>query len=159
MAKLTVRDLNVRGKRVFVRVDYNVPLEERDGQMVITDDTRIRASVPTIKYLVDQGAKVILCSHLGRPKGKDDKLRLNPVAVRLSELLGKPVKKVDDCIGPEVEAAVASGRKRVISFFDAVRVRYVAEDELRRFDPELRSFSNINTPDDLERARAIASAS
>src|ERR1700751_3159212 len=81
MAKLTVRDLNVRGKRVFLRVDYNVPLEEKDGQMVITDDTRIKETLPTLKLLIEQGGKLILTAHLGRPKGQREpsmSLRLSP---------------------------------------------------------------------------------
>ncbi|MFC1736732.1 phosphoglycerate kinase [Candidatus Hydrogenedentota bacterium] len=103
MNKLTVEDLDVKGKRVLVRVDFNVPLDE---SLNITDDKRIRAALPTIEHLIDNGARTILCSHLGRPKdGPEDKFRLDPVAKRLSELLGRPVKKLDDCIGPEVEAA------------------------------------------------------
>ena len=99
MAKLTIRDLNVRGKRVFVRVDYNVPLEEKDGQMVITDATRIVETLPTLKALIGQGGKLILTAHLGRPKGIDPSQSLKPAAVRLGELLGKPVKFADDCVG------------------------------------------------------------
>lgn len=102
--KKTVRDVEVEGKRVLMRVDFNVPLA--DGE--VTDDTRIRAALPTINYLLQHGAKVILMSHLGRPKGKlVDDLRLDPVAERLSELLNRPVRKLDDCVGPKVEAAVA----------------------------------------------------
>lgn len=100
--KKTVRDIDVRGKRALVRVDFNVPME--DGR--ITDETRIVAALPTINYLREQGARIILMSHLGRPKGRPEpSLRLDPVAARLSELLGVPVKKVDDCVGPEAEAA------------------------------------------------------
>ena len=93
MNKKTVRDVDVKGKRVFCRVDFNVPMENG----AITDDTRIRAALPTIRYLIEQGAKVILASHLGRPKGKVvEELRLNAVARRLSELLGKHVTKTDE---------------------------------------------------------------
>ncbi len=103
MNKKTIRDVDVSGKCVLVRVDFNVPLEEG----TVVDDTRIRAALPTIEYLLDRDAAVILMSHLGRPKGKlAPELRLDPVATRLSELLGRSVKKLDDCIGPEVEAAV-----------------------------------------------------
>ena len=102
MDKATVRDIDVRGKRVLVRVDLNAP---QDATGAITDDTRLRASLPTIQYLLDQGASVILMSHLGRPKGKvDPKYSLKPIAARLSELLGKPVPLAPDCVGPEVEA-------------------------------------------------------
>src|SRR5882762_2508237 len=104
MAKLTVRDLNVRGKRVFLRVDYNVPLEEKEGQMVITDETRIVETLPTLKLLIQQAGKLILTSHLGRPKGKrEPSMSLRPVAARLAELLRCDVNFVDDCIGEKVE--------------------------------------------------------
>src|SRR5580765_5081488 len=89
MAKLTVRDLNTHGKRVFVRVDYNVPLEEKDGQMVITDETRIVETLPTLRLLIGQRGKLILAAHLGRPKGKrEPSMSLRPVAARLAQLLG-----------------------------------------------------------------------
>src|SRR5215467_15017367 len=102
MNKKTIRDIDVAGKRVLVRVDFNVPL---DAQQHITDDTRIVAALPTIRYLLDHGAAVILMSHLGRPDGKVvERLRLAPVAQRLGELLGKQVETSADCIGSEVEA-------------------------------------------------------
>ena len=99
----TIRDVDVGGRRVFVRADLNVPLE--DGR--ITDDTRIRASLPTIVNLLERGATVVLASHLGRPKGKIvDPLRLRPVAERLSQLLGRPVRMTGDALGPGVQVAV-----------------------------------------------------
>jgi phosphoglycerate kinase len=102
MNKKTIRDIDVKGKRVLVRVDFNVPLKEG----TITDDTRIQAALPTINYLLEQGAALILCSHLGRPKGKVvPELKMDPVAARLSELLGHPVQKMDACTGTEVEKA------------------------------------------------------
>lgn len=105
MRKKTIRDVEVKGKRVFVRVDFNVPLD--DGR--IADDRRIREALPTITLLREHRARTILASHLGRPQGKvDDTLRLDPVAKRLGELLGAEVRKLQDCIGPEVEAAVAA---------------------------------------------------
>jgi len=103
MAKLSIRDLDLKKKRVFIRVDFNVPLAP--GGQEITSDKRIRAALPTIRYALEQGAGVILASHLGRPKGKvNPEMSLKPVARRLEELLGVPVKMAPDCIGPEVEA-------------------------------------------------------
>src|SRR5262245_2310375 len=89
MPKLSVNALNLRGKRVLVRVDYNVPLEEKDGQMVITDATRIKETLPTLRLLIERGAKSILTAHLGRPKGqRDSTMSLRPVAIQLADLLG-----------------------------------------------------------------------
>ncbi|HSJ57693.1 MAG TPA: phosphoglycerate kinase, partial [Anaerolineae bacterium] len=103
MNKKTVRDLDVQGKRVLVRVDLNVPLQEGS----VADDTRIRAALPTIQYLLDRDAVVILCSHLGRPKGQaKDEFRMDPVGRRLSEMLGRPVTKLDQLVGPEVQQAI-----------------------------------------------------
>jgi phosphoglycerate kinase len=103
MNKRSVRDLDVSGKRVLVRVDFNVPV--KDGE--VTDDTRIQRALPTIRYLLEQGAQPVLISHLGRPKGEPDpKYVMNPVARRLEELLGEPVKKLDAAVGPEVEEAL-----------------------------------------------------
>jgi phosphoglycerate kinase len=107
MNKMTVRDIDVAGKKVLVRVDFNVPVDARTGE--ITDDSRIRAALPTINYLLERKARVILMSHFGRPKGKvADEFRLAPIGKRLSEILKKPVKTTADCIGPEVEKAAAA---------------------------------------------------
>ena len=128
MAKLTVRDLDVRGKRVFLRVDYNVPLEEKDGQMVITDATRIVETLPTLKLLIEKGGKLILTAHLGRPKGKRDvTMSLAPVAVKLGELLGQKVGFVADCIGEPVEQAVAAMKEGDVLLLE--NVRYYNEEE------------------------------
>jgi phosphoglycerate kinase len=103
MPKLSIRDLDLKGKRVFIRVDFNVPLAP--GGQEITSDKRIRAALPNIQYALEQGAGLILASHLGRPKGKPNpEMSLKPAAKRLEELLGRPVKMAPDCIGPEVEA-------------------------------------------------------
>jgi phosphoglycerate kinase len=128
MAKLTVKDLNVQGKRVLMRVDYNVPLEEKDGQMVITDDTRIVETLPTLKLLIQQGGKLILMAHLGRPKGKPEpSMSLRPVAERLAELLGRPVAFVDDCIGDKVEKTVSILKPGDVLLLE--NVRYYNEEE------------------------------
>jgi phosphoglycerate kinase len=108
MSKLSIKDLDLAGKRVFIRVDFNVPL--KDG--VLGDDTRIRSTLPTIQYALDKGASaVVLASHLGRPKGKPNpQFSLRPVADRLSQLLGRPVTFGDDCIGDAAAAAVRSAQ-------------------------------------------------
>jgi len=126
MDKMTVRDIAVKGGRVLVRVDFNVPLDEKNGE--ITDDNRIRASLPTIKYLIEQGAKVVLMSHFGRPKGKVvDGLRLAVVARRLSQLLGRSVGMAPDCIGPEVERLVADLNSGDVLLLE--NLRFHAEEE------------------------------
>jgi phosphoglycerate kinase len=106
MPYLSIRDLDLSGKRVFIRVDFNVPLQKNErGEMEITSDKRIKASLPTIQYALEHGAALILASHLGRPKGKPNpEMSLKPVASRLQELLGKPVTMAPDCVGPQVEA-------------------------------------------------------
>jgi phosphoglycerate kinase len=130
MNKKTIKDIDVNGKRVLVRVDFNVP---QDDNRQITDDTRIKAALPTIKYLIENGAKVILASHLGRPKGVfNDKYRMDVVGQRLSELLGKPVKKMDDVIGPDVEAAVKGMNNGDVVLLE--NVRFYKEEEAN--DPE-----------------------
>ena len=103
MEKATLRDINVAGKRVLVRVDFNVPLEEQTR--TITDDSRIRAALPTIHYLMEQGAKIVLLSHLGRPKGKAvEELRMAVVAQRLAQILGKQVATASDCVSLSVSS-------------------------------------------------------
>src|SRR5689334_11177990 len=133
MAKLTVRDLNVRGKRVFVRVDYNVPLEEKDGQMIITDDTRIKETLPTLRLLIEQGGKLILAAHLGRPKGKrEPSMSLRPVAIKLADLLGRNVAFIDDCISEKVEKTVGVLQPGDVLLLE--NVRYYNEEEAN--DPQ-----------------------
>ena len=128
MAKLTVKDLNVRGKRVFLRVDYNVPLEEKDGQMVISDSTRIVETLPTLRFLLEQGGKLILAAHLGRPKGKrEPSMSLRPVAAKLADLLGRPVAFVDDCIGEKVEKTAGALKPGDLLLLE--NVRYYNEEE------------------------------
>jgi phosphoglycerate kinase len=128
MAKITIRDLPLKGKRVLVRVDYNVPLQEKDGVQVITNDKRIRETVPTIKYLIEQGARILLCAHLGRPKGKrDPKQSLAPVVKPLSDLIGVPVKFVDDCVGPVAEKAATELKDGEVALLE--NLRYYNEEE------------------------------
>ncbi|MBO1580283.1 phosphoglycerate kinase [Bacillus sp. XF8] len=125
MNKKSIRDVDLKGKRVFCRVDFNVPMKE--GK--ITDETRIRAALPTIQYLVEQGAKVILASHLGRPKGQVvEEMRLTPVAARLGELLGKDVKKADDAFGPAVQEMVAAMNEGDVLVLENVRF-YAGEEK------------------------------
>jgi phosphoglycerate kinase len=135
--KKTVKDVDVKGKRVFCRVDFNVPM--KDGQ--VTDETRIRAALPTIQYLVDQGAKVLLASHLGRPKGQAvEELRLTPVAKRLSELLGKDVKKTDEAYGESVKSEIDSMNEGDVLLLENVRF-YPGEE---KNDPELaKAFAEL----------------
>jgi len=121
MNKKSVTDLQVRGKKVLVRVDFNVPLT---AQGEAGDDTRIRAALPTIQYLREQLAKVILVSHLGRPKGRpEDKYRLDPVARRLTELIpGGVVRKTGTCIGPEVEEAIRKMQEGDVLLLENIRI-------------------------------------
>src|SRR3989454_6690098 len=128
MAKLTVRDLDVRDKRVLVRGDYNVPMEEKDGQMVINDDTRIKETLPTLELLIEKGARIILASHLGRPNGKrDPSVSLRPVAARLADLIQRPVAFVDDCIGEKVEKTANALRPGDLLLLE--NVRFYEEEE------------------------------
>jgi phosphoglycerate kinase len=146
MDKLTIRDIDVKDKRVLVRVDFNVPMNEDTG--VITDDSRIRASLPTIQYLIDHKAKVILCSHLGRPKGApEDKFRLAPVAKRLSELIHKPVATTRDCIGPEAEAAAKSLKSGEILLLENLRFHTEEEKNGSDFSKALASLAEIYVND------------
>ena len=145
MNKKTIRDINVTNKRVLVRVDFNVP-QDKAGN--ITDDTRIRAALPTIQYLRDHGAQVILCSHLGRPKGKvAEEFRLTPVAKRLSELLGAPVAKTNDCIGPEVEKAVAALKSGDVLLLENLRFYAQEEANDHAFAKQLASVADVYVND------------
>ena len=145
MKKATIRDVDVQGKRVLVRVDFNVPL---DDQRHITDDTRIRASLPTITYLLEHGAAVILMSHLGRPDGQRvEKLSLKPVAERLSQLLGKPVKMAPDCIGPETEQMARALQPGEVLLLENLRFHKEEEKNDPNFARQLASLGEIYVND------------
>lgn len=145
MNKKTIRDIDVAGKRVLVRVDFNVPL---DAERHITDDTRIKAALPTITYLLDAGAAVVLMSHLGRPDGKVvDKLRLAPVAQRLSELLGKPVQTASDSIGPEVDAQAKALQPGQVLLLENLRFHKEEEKNDPEFARQLASLGDLYVND------------
>lgn len=146
MAKQTVEDIkDLAGKKVIVRVDFNVP---QDKELRITDDTRIKASLPTIKYLIDHQAKVILMSHLGRPQGMvKAEFRLDPVAKRLSELLGKPVNKLDDCIGEKVESEIAKMQDGDVIMLENLRFYKEEEANDETFSKKLASLADIYVND------------
>ena len=147
MSKKTVNDLSssdLQGKRVLVRADFNVPVDDQGN---ITDDTRIRAALPTIQNLTSKGAKVILCSHFGRPKGVDEKLRLTPVAKRLSEVLGQSVVKCDDCIGDEVAAKVSAMTNGDVILLENVRFYPEEEKNDSEFAKKLASIADLYVND------------
>ncbi len=145
MQKKTIRDIDVAGKRALVRVDFNVPL---DAEQHITDDTRIRASLPTIQYLLDNGAGVILMSHLGRPKGEvNKKYSLAPTAQRLSELLGRPVQMAPDCIGQEVESQAQALRPGQVLLLENLRFHKEEEKNDPEFARQLASLGEIYVND------------
>ena len=145
MNKKTIRDVDVKGKRVLLRVDYNVPLDEA---MKITDDTRIQKSLPTIRYLIENGAKVILMSHLGRPKGQVvDKYRLDPVVKRLGELLGKKVLKLNEIYSEEVLQAVNSLADGEVMMIDNLRFDPREEKNDPEFSRMLASLGDIYVDD------------
>ncbi len=146
MSKKTVRDVDVAGKRVLVRVDFNVPQDKAGG--AISDDSRIRAALPTIDYLRDHGAKVILISHLGRPDGKVvEKLRLKPVAERLQELLGAPVAYATDCVGPVARRAVDRLQPGDVVLLENVRFHPEEEANDPGFARELASLADLYVND------------
>lgn len=144
MNKKTIKDVSIKGKRVLMRVDFNVPLNK---DLKIEDDTRITAALPTIKYAVDNGARVILMSHLGRPKGVDDSLRLDPVAKRLSELLGKKVIKLNDCIGDEVQKAVSAMKDMDVALLENLRFYPEEEKDDSGFAKKLAGLGEIYVND------------
>lgn len=146
MNKKTVRDIDVTGKKVLVRCDFNVPLDKETGK--ITDNRRIRAAIPTIEYLIDHNAKVILCSHLGRPKGEFNlKYSLKPVAEELSKLLGKEVKLAKDVIGEDAEKLTSEIREGEVVLLENVRFHKEEEENDPEFAKKLASFAEIYVND------------
>lgn len=145
MPKLSVRDLDVKGKRVFMRVDFNVPLNDA-GE--ITDDTRIQASLPTIKHILEHGGRLILTSHLGRPKGKPNpKMSLKPAALRLGQLLGKPVVFASDCVGPEAETAAKALKDGEVLLLENLRFHPEEEKNVPAFAQNLAVLSDVYVDD------------
>ena len=144
MDKMTVADVDIRSKRVLVRVDFNVP---QDSLGNITDDTRIRASLPTINYLVQHQAKVIICSHLGRPKGREPGLSLAPIAHRLSQLISRPVLMASDCVGPEVQEMAKNLKEGEILFLENLRFHPEEEKNDSAFARSLASLAEVYVND------------
>ncbi len=144
MDKKTVRDIDVSGKRVLMRVDFNVPLDDKQH---ITDDTRIRAALPTIQYLLDKGAAVILMSHLGRPKGQVESMRLAPLARRLSELLGRSVEVAQDCVGQQVEEQARALQPGHVLLLENLRFHKEEEKNDAEFARQLASLGDIYVND------------
>ena len=143
--KQSVRDIDVKGKRALVRVDFNVPFDRNGG---IADVSRIRAAVPTLDYLRENGASVIIATHLGRPDGKvEDKLRLKPIAQRLSSLLGVNVKTTDDCVGPEAEAAARALQPGDVLMLENLRFHAEEEKNDPAFARALASLADIYVND------------
>ena len=142
--KLSIKDLDLKGKRVFIRVDFNVPI--KNG--TVEDDTRIRGALPTIQYAIEQGGRVILASHLGRPKGaRVDKYSLRPVAKHLSELLGKPVEFADDCVGEEVKRKVDALKNGDVLLLENLRFHAEEEKNDDRFAKQLASLCDVYVND------------
>jgi phosphoglycerate kinase len=151
--KITIEDLDLRGKRVFIRADFNVPL---DDNLMVTDDRRIRSTLPTINYAIDEGAKVILSSHFGRPKGKrDPKLSLAPVAKRLQRLLNKDVIFIPDCVGSQVESLVSKMKEGDVILLENLRYHPEEEQNNEEFARSLASLADVYVNDAFGTAHRV----
>lgn len=151
--KLTIEDLDLRGKRVFIRADFNVPLDEN---MIITDDSRIRSTLPTINYCIDEGAKIILASHLGRPKGKPDpRYSLAPVSKRLQRLLNKEVFFAPDCVGPKAEELVSKMHSGDVLVLENLRFHPGEEENDEEFARALASLADYYINDAFGAAHRV----
>ena len=148
MAKLTVKDLDLRAKRVFTRVDYNVPMEEIAGAMVINDDTRVRATLPTLRMLRDKGARIILAAHLGRPKGERvPSMSLRPVAKMLSEMIEQPVAFAEDCVGEASASAMGNLDDGEILLLENMRYHVAEEANGEDFADQLAELADVYVND------------
>ena len=141
MNKKSIRDIDVAAKRVLVRVDFNVPLDPETRE--IADDTRIREALPTIKYLVDKRARVVVCSHMGRPKGREKETSLEPIAQRLSQLIGKPVKMAPDCVGPDIERLAADLKDGELLMLENLRFHAGEEKNDPNFAQDLARLGDV----------------
>ena len=145
MTKRALNQLDVNGKTVLVRVDFNVPTEQ-GVEFIANYDHRLRATLPTIEHLVERDCKVVLCSHLGRPRGKvDESLRLAPVGERLATLLGRPVTPLNDCIGPGVSAAVAKMAPGDVCLLENLRFTRAKRAMMRLFRPNWRAWPTVSS--------------
>ena len=145
MNKKTIKDIDVKGKKVFVRVDFNVPMDENQN---ITNDTRIRATLPTINYLLDNGAAVILACHVGRPtEAREAKFSTKPIVARLAELLGKEVKWAPDCVGPEAEKAASSLKAGEVLLLENLRYHKEEKKNDPAFAKQLASLADVAVDD------------
>tara|TARA_Y100001001_G_scaffold163995_1_gene194683 strand:+ start:1106 stop:1651 length:546 start_codon:yes stop_codon:yes gene_type:complete len=158
-SKLTIEDVEISGQRALVRVDYNVPFQE--GTSTISDDTRIKASIPTLKHLINKGCSLVLCSHLGRPKGKRyPGLSLKPIATRLGEILEQKIQFVEDCVSEEAAATASKLGKGEILLLENLRFHRGEEENNLAFAEQLSELAEVFINDAFGAAhRAHASTS
>ncbi|MFA6271968.1 MAG: phosphoglycerate kinase [Patescibacteria group bacterium] len=159
MPKKTIRDIDVQGKKVLLRVAYDISLKEKDGKWIVPDDSRIKATLPTIEYLLARDCSLVLLSWLKRPEGKVvEKYRMDPVAEKLAELIKRPVKKLDDCVGPEVEKAVADLKPGEVIMLENVRFHPEEQKEDAEFSKKLASLGDLVVFDAFAQAHRVHSS-